>query len=176
MLIPHMDTFIQRGASQRDMKCLTVTCAILVWLQFTFTGNPSKKNPLNVELFWRNVNIYLLHPHHWCELKFILVKIIITLSFIICHAWCYNGTSHSPRFNIKSVFPGMGISIINIRRSWDCLIYIMGIPLLARRYLYIEKAQRFVSSSQTTTWLHILANGSTAFKWKLCYDWLKVLQ
>ena len=30
-----------------------------------------------------------------------------------------------PRLNIKGVFPGMGISIIKIRRSWDRLIFIM---------------------------------------------------
>ena len=40
------------------------------------------------------------------------------------------------RFNIKAVFPGMGIPIITtikIRRSWDCLIF-----TLVRPRLYIE--------------------------------------
>ena len=32
----------------------------------------------------------------------------------------------------------MGIPIIKIRRSWDRLIFIMGIPLLVRWHLYIE--------------------------------------
>ena len=31
------------------------------------------------------------------------------------------------RLNIKTVFPGMGISIIKIRRLWDCLIFVIGI-------------------------------------------------
>ena len=41
-----------------------------------------------------------------------------------------------PRLNIKNVFPGVGISIIKIRRSWDRLILIMGIPILVRWHLY----------------------------------------
>ena len=40
--------------------------------------------------------------------------------------------------NIKTIFPDMGISIIKIRQSWDCLIFIMGAPILVRRHLYIE--------------------------------------
>ena len=35
----------------------------------------------------------------------------------------------------NAVFPCIGISIILIRRSWDPLIFIMGIPLLVRRRL-----------------------------------------
>ena len=38
----------------------------------------------------------------------------------------------------KTAFPCMGISIIKVRRSWDSLIFIMGIPMLVRRYLCIE--------------------------------------
>ena len=48
------------------------------------------------------------------------------------------------RLNIKTVFPGMGVSIINIRRSWDRLIFIMGIPILVRLHLYIETVSRFL--------------------------------
>ena len=40
--------------------------------------------------------------------------------------------------NIKTVFSGMGFSIIKIRRSSDRLIFIMGIPILLR-LLYIEQ-------------------------------------
>ena len=39
-------------------------------------------------------------------------------------------------FNVKTVFPLGGISIIMIRRSWDCLIFKMGIPLLTGQNLY----------------------------------------
>ena len=38
-----------------------------------------------------------------------------------------------PRLNIKTNSPGVGI-----RRSWDCLIFLMGIPILLRRQLYME--------------------------------------
>ena len=39
------------------------------------------------------------------------------------------------RFNIITVFPRMGISIIRIRRSWDRLIFIMWITIPVRRHL-----------------------------------------
>ena len=39
--------------------------------------------------------------------------------------------------NIKTVFPGMGIPMLKIRRSCDRLIFNMGIPILVR-HLYIE--------------------------------------
>ena len=35
-------------------------------------------------------------------------------------------------------FPGMGIPMLTIRRSWDRLIFNMGIPILVRQHLYIE--------------------------------------
>ena len=43
-----------------------------------------------------------------------------------------------PRFHINTVFPGMGISMSKIRRSWDRLILNMWIPVKVRRHLYIE--------------------------------------
>ena len=42
--------------------------------------------------------------------------------------------------NIMAVFPGMGISMIKMRWSWDQLIFIMRNPILVRRHLYIEMA------------------------------------
>ena len=48
-----------------------------------------------------------------------------------------------PRLNIKTVFPGMVISIVKIRRSWDRLIFIMGIFFISvRRHLYIVTDSR----------------------------------
>ena len=38
--------------------------------------------------------------------------------------------------NIKTVFPGEGIPITKIRRSWDRLIFIMGILILVWKHLY----------------------------------------
>ena len=45
-----------------------------------------------------------------------------------------------PRLNIKMIFPGVVISIIKIRRSWDHLIFMMGIPILVKQHLYIKTA------------------------------------
>ena len=41
-------------------------------------------------------------------------------------------------FNIKTIFPGVGISNINISWSWDCLIFMMEITMLERWHLYTE--------------------------------------
>ena len=43
---------------------------------------------------------------------------------------------YDPSFNSKIAFPGEGIPNIKIRRSWDRLIFIMGIP---SRHLYIKR-------------------------------------
>ena len=48
------------------------------------------------------------------------------------------------RLNIKTVFLGMGIPIIKIRRSSDRLIFIMGISILVRRHLYIETGRCWI--------------------------------
>ena len=53
--------------------------------------------------------------------------------------------SHSlpgPRLNTKTVFPGIRIPMLKIRRPRDRLIFNMGIPKLARRHLYIETHHR----------------------------------
>ena len=51
------------------------------------------------------------------------------------------------RFNIKTIFPGITISIIKIRRLWDHLFCIMGIRILVERHLYIESVP--VNSAST---------------------------
>ena len=43
-----------------------------------------------------------------------------------------------PCLDIKTVFSGMEISSIKIRRSLDCPIFITGISILVKRYLYIR--------------------------------------
>ena len=50
------------------------------------------------------------------------------------HHWLLSG----PCLNIKTVFPGMGIPMLKIRRLRDRLIFNMGIPILVRWHLYIE--------------------------------------
>ena len=39
--------------------------------------------------------------------------------------------------SLKTIFPGIGISVINLRHSWDCLVFIMGIRVLMQHH-YIE--------------------------------------
>ena len=58
-------------------------------------------------------------------------------------AWCCQATSHY----LSQCWPdlcrhmaSLGPHELTIRRLWDCLIFNMGIPFLARRNLYIETA------------------------------------
>ena len=51
-----------------------------------------------------------------------------------------------------------GITIIKIRRSWDSLIFITGIPILLRLHLYIEtgpSCQRLRNTIHPSLWLHM---------------------
>ena len=41
---------------------------------------------------------------------------------------------------INTIFPGIGIETITIRRSHDRLIFIIGIPIPVRQHFYAEKA------------------------------------
>ena len=50
----------------------------------------------------------------------------------------FTNTLEAHKWNLEKIcFTGMGISIIKIRRSWDRLIFIMGIPILII-HLYLE--------------------------------------
>ena len=49
-----------------------------------------------------------------------------------------------PCFNIKTTFPDVEISIIKIRRSHDCLVFVIRLPILVRKLLYIEAAPKFM--------------------------------
>ena len=42
------------------------------------------------------------------------------------------------RLNIEIIFPGLQVFIVKLRRSWNHLIFIMGISILVRWHLYIE--------------------------------------
>ena len=48
------------------------------------------------------------------------------------------------RLIIKTVFPGIGIPMLRIRRSRNRLILNMGIPILVRRHLYVEAAPWYI--------------------------------
>ena len=61
----------------------------------------------------------------------------ITLVYV-CHAekgW--RGPWASPQYKDR-LSQVLGIPMLKIRRSWDRLIFNMGIPILVRRHLYIE--------------------------------------
>ena len=47
-------------------------------------------------------------------------------------------------FNMQTVFPCVEISLIKIKRSWDCVMFIMEVPTLVRWHLYIETAPRLL--------------------------------
>ena len=49
-----------------------------------------------------------------------------------------NLLTSGPCLNINTVFPGVGIPMLKIRRLWDRLIIYMGMPILKRRHHYIE--------------------------------------
>ena len=57
----------------------------------------------------------------------------------------------SGQWMLGPIFPGIGFPIIKIRRSWDRLIFIKGIPILVRQRLPIE----------TPPW------SPTSFPWRL---------
>ena len=63
---------------------------------------------------------------------------LLKLEVQLRHEQRERNSSVRARFNIKTVFPGMGIPMLNIRRSRDRLIFNMGIPILVRRQLYVE--------------------------------------
>ena len=63
--------------------------------------------------------------------------LLIELWIIHQIKWIQELGSH---LNIKTVFPGMGITMLKIRQSQDRLIFNMGISILLRQNLYIETA------------------------------------
>ena len=75
-----------------------------------------------------------------------------------------------PQYQNERVLPGMGIKI---RRSWDCLNFIMGIPILVRQYLYIETTPWLLAVIQyekLTSWAH-----KEIVLMTLSYVWLMIM-
>ena len=65
----------------------------------------------------------------------------VTPSITICRAsqWHLHLMNKRTLCQYKDGLFRYGIFIIKIRRLWDHLIFIMGIPILARQYLYTER-------------------------------------
>ena len=67
-----------------------------------------------------------------------------------------------PQLKITTVYPGMGVSILKIKRSWDRLIFIMGIPIPVRQHVnhetghWICTASIYVIYTMTCKQWHIL--------------------
>ena len=59
-------------------------------------------------------------------------------------------TTAGSRLNIKTVFPRYRIPMLKIRRSRDRLIFNIGIPILVRRYLYIDTTPSFSSYNESS--------------------------
>ena len=58
----------------------------------------------------------------------------------------YNGVKETgPCLNIKNVLPWYGIPMLKRRRSWDLLIFNIGVNIVVRRHLYIEPAPCYLS-------------------------------
>ena len=62
---------------------------------------------------------------------------VTTGKYVLCepHAQ-WSGLPAGSCLNIKTIFPRMGIPMLKIRRSWDRLIFNMGIPIQVRRHHY----------------------------------------
>ena len=62
---------------------------------------------------------------------------VTTGRYVLCelHAQ-WRGLPAGPCLNIKTIFPRIGIPMLKIRRSWDRLIFNMGIPIQVRRHHY----------------------------------------
>ena len=65
-----------------------------------------------------------------------------------------------PRFNMKNFFPRMKIPIIKIRRSWDRLIFIIGIHIPVRWHLHVAAAHSMLHNFILDTGNFILDTGN----------------
>ena len=84
--------------------------------------------------------------------KMIPATIVLSLEYFMSDT---SVNPYGPRLNIKANFWGTGIHIIMIRRSWDCLFFIMRIPILVRWLLYIEMVPRLIHWGRDKNGHHI---------------------
>ena len=95
-------------------------------------------------------NEFMLGLHCWYQKLFDFTGALTTVVFITaivaiklaCHTL-------GPCLNIKTVFPGIGISIIKMRRSSDRLIFIMGISILVKQHLHVVSRTNLQQSSSS---------------------------
>ena len=83
----------------------------------------------------RNIRLLYMEPHSFLKPK---ITRGVNVSLQTLSTKCtQHYTPPGPRCNIKTVFPGMGIPMLMIRRSRDRLIFNMVIPILVR-HLYVQ--------------------------------------
>ena len=97
---------------------------------------------------WHCRNV-LYTTGHTARIAMVLPLHMLLLTFNLGYFLNANRFRHKRHFGqgsvsiYKNVFPDTGIPMLKIRRSWDRLIFNMGIPILVRRRLHVEWAPRF---------------------------------
>ena len=98
---------------------------LLVWMFFLVTEKKQYIHTL-VEDKW-------LTSQYWVQGKVTQFENMIFKHFIVIITKNISTVSIGPCHNIKTVFPGMVISFIKIRLSWDCLTFIMANPYTGKK-------------------------------------------
>ena len=98
---------------------------------------------------------YIIHPNNKHAWIFTQVKTVFAyLSFA---AKFHKQRAMPPRLHIKTVFPRYGNSHVKV-------IFIMGIPTLVRRHLYIETALWWLLLGQLSWYFPSLSSHSNSFE------------
>ena len=120
------DTFL-RGSSAMFHLCM-YRCVII-------------SNPSCVKEIYLYLSSYGIRVITWWLEHHIMTNINLSFHKLIQPEW-----KKQPRLrlNIKTVFPGIGISMLKTRRSRDRLIFNRAIPILVRRHLCIKTSPGIV--------------------------------
>ena len=118
---------ILRNPNDRQFGCCW-DCARGLSMASEYHENSHRSHEPTMHSHTRHPSLYLDQPitKGWCQA-----------------IGCYTSyPTDSPYATWAPSFPCMGIPMWKIRRSWDRLIFNMGIPILVRRHLYIETSRR----------------------------------
>ena len=86
---------------------------------------------------WWHLLCFSISPNDTFWTLFVLSCHFISVTYMIYMRYV------SILFNVKTVFPRYRIPVLKIRRSWDHLIFNLGITILVRWHLYIEPPPDF---------------------------------
>ena len=137
------------NASLNPTPMPSKTSEVYIKIPLACEAAPSVPNTKNCVLPWQHDNVKLKSYNNTHGNTKMIKSIIVTITPMITLKWyidiihygiCGMGVfvpyvdlckrrpvSH---INIKTVFPGMEISIMKIKLLWDRFIYLMGIPIL----------------------------------------------